>query len=130
MVELQNPFEEEATDLFHHSELVTGPIVRKINSTKTASARNLDQGVEKFPKLSRDVPNLGKSLRDFLFDSQGYLADEEASLSSLRRGAGPIIYSRRISSLERISVGSDDSTNSGGSFVFPMYSSATYIILC
>lgn len=132
LLELQIPFEEAAsesqnadnvpaTNLFNHSKVATEATVFDFSSTKPASAINLDQGVENFAEPFQDVAKHGnKSLGDFLVYSQGYLADGEASFSASRPGSGPVISSRRIPSFGRISVGSDSSTTSNGSFAFPM----------
>ncbi|KAJ8529163.1 hypothetical protein K7X08_035998 [Anisodus acutangulus] len=135
-----------ATGLFYNSELGTEAITFDFNSTKPASTRNMDQGVKKFPEPSlrleastgqvhfsssnnvheqslesQDVANIeDKSSSGLLLDSRGHFADGEASFSAL----GPdIIYSGRMSYSESISLGSDSSTTSTGSFAFPILQS-------
>ncbi|CAN4094795.1 unnamed protein product [Withania somnifera] len=105
------------TDLFYKSELGTEAIVFDFSPPKPPSTSKMDQGVKNILKSSN------KSFRDLLLDSQGYLADGEASFSSLGPESGQIIYSGCTSSSERISVGSDSSTTSAGSFAFPILQS-------
>lgn len=135
LLELQIPFEEVAlesqnavsavneasnnrpdTNVFYDSQLGFEAIVVDFNSTKPTSTSKMYQGVENIPEPRN------RSFRDLLLDTQGYLADGEASFSALGRQSGRIINSRRISSFGSIS---DSSTTSSGSFTFPMFCSAT-----
>ncbi|XP_047259694.1 uncharacterized protein LOC107854130 [Capsicum annuum] len=104
------------TNVFYDSQLGFEAIVVDFNSTKPTSTSKMYQGVENIPEPRN------RSFRDLLLDTQGYLADGEASFSALGRQSGRIINSRRISSFGSIS---DSSTTSSGSFTFPMFCSAT-----
>ncbi|KAM3398136.1 hypothetical protein P3S68_001650 [Capsicum galapagoense] len=102
------------TNVFYDSQLGFEAIVVDFNSTKPTSTSKMYQGVENIPEPRN------RSFRDLLLDTQGYLADGEASFSALGRQSGWIIKSRRISSFGSIS---DSSTTSSGSFTFPILES-------
>ncbi|XP_027769843.1 uncharacterized protein LOC114075608 [Solanum pennellii] len=127
----QIPFEETASEIQNaeivpDTELATEATVSGLNSTEPASAINLGQRVENVVE-PKDVENHERrSLGDFLVYSQGYLADGEASFSRLRRGSGPAIDARHVSSFGRHSIGSDSSTASNGSFAFPLLNPGWY----
>ncbi|KAJ8574356.1 hypothetical protein K7X08_026161 [Anisodus acutangulus] len=73
---------------------------------------------------SQNMANLeDKSLDGLLLDSQGQFADGEASFSALGPASGLNFNSGRMSYSESISLGSDSSTTSTGSFAFPILQS-------
>ncbi|XP_019249032.1 PREDICTED: uncharacterized protein LOC109228337 isoform X2 [Nicotiana attenuata] len=87
------------------------------NSVNKSSSINVHgQSLE-----SQDVANLeDKSSGCLLLDSEGHFADGEASFSALGPASGLHFCSGRISYCGSISLRSDGSTTSTGSFTFPI----------
>lgn len=129
---------DEGIENFHEPSVISAATTsykdRSCYNLSVASQVHYSNSVDKSSSInvhgqsleSQDVANLeDKSSSCLLLDSEGHFADGEASFSALGPASGLHFFSGRISYCGSISLRSDGSTTSTGSFTFPMYCSAT-----
>ncbi|XP_009776800.1 uncharacterized protein [Nicotiana sylvestris] len=124
---------DEGIENFHEPSVISAATTsykdRSCYNLSVASQVHYSNSVDKSSSInvhgqsleSQDVANLeDKSSSCLLLDSEGHFADGEASFSALGPASGLHFFSGRISYCGSISLRSDGSTTSTGSFTFPI----------